>query len=172
MPKFTENGITVEFQSDYFQFEKCDEYKKISGLGVKEMDFGWFDKSKNTLWLIELKGFMNPNPNNLKFKETNLSNVSIIDEKINELLMKSIHSVCMLENKRSNTYKCFDKNYNFETKIKLVHILNIKKEYIELLDGFKFRLEKEFKAYKAIFNINSITVIDYNKAKEMFNFVI
>ena len=46
MPIFTENGVSVNFPTNYFQFEECYEYRKISGLGVKEMDFGWLDTDK------------------------------------------------------------------------------------------------------------------------------
>ncbi len=91
MPRYTENGITVQFASNYFQFAECEYYKKINWAGVKEMDFGWFDITNNTLWLIELKGYINPNPQNTRFKETDISQPNIIKQKINELLLKSIH---------------------------------------------------------------------------------
>ncbi len=167
-----ENGITLTFENNYFQFEKCPEYKRINWAGVKEMDFGWLDTEKDTLWLIELKGFINPNPANTKFRETDLSQPQIVKEKINELLLKSIHSVCMLDNKRSNTANCVVSGCTPATKIKLVHILNVKQEHISYLSSMKDVLEREFEAYKAIFNINGIIVIDYETAKKVLRFVI
>lgn len=172
MPRFTENGISVNFSSNYFQFENCSEYKKISGLGVKEMDFGWIDTTNDVLWLIELKGYINPNPQNMRFQETDLSQPNIIEQKINELLLKSIHSVCMIDNQRSDTKNCIPINYNSDLKIKLIHILNIKKEHIVHLNGMSAKLNSEFAAYKAIFNIDTIIVIDYDSAKKLLSFVI
>ncbi len=123
MPKFTENGVSICLKNNYFQFEKCSEYKVLSGRGVKEIDFGWLDTKYNTLWLIELKGYINPNPKNIKFKETNISNSFIVDKKINELLLKSIHSVCMINNKRSNTIDCVMTEIKANSKIKLLKFL-------------------------------------------------
>ncbi len=172
MPVFTENGVSVNFSTNYFQFGECSEYRKISGLGVKEMDFGWLDTNNETLWLIELKGYINPNPTNTRFQETDLSQQNIIDAKINELLLKSIHSVCMLDNKRSKTKNCIAPSFNSTSKIKLVHILNIKQEQIDYLNVMKDKLEREFEAYKAIFNVSSILIIDYETAKKVLNFVV
>ena len=172
MPIFTENGVSVNFDTNYFQFEKCYEYRKISGHRVKEMDFGWLDKDNETLWLIELKGYINPDPTNRTFQETDLSQQNIIEAKIDELLLKSIHSVCMLDNNRSKTKNCIVSGFNSTSKIKLVHILNIKHEQIDYLNVMKDRLEREFEAYKAIFNVKSILIIDYETAKTVLNFIV
>lgn len=43
---------------------------------------------------------------------------------------------------------------------------------IEYLNVMKDRLEREFEAYKAIFNVNSILIIDYETAKTAFDFVV
>ncbi len=122
--------------------------------------------------MIELKGFINPNPSNTKFLEADLSQQNIIDEKINELLLKSIHSVCMIDNKRSNTLNCIPSGYDSSSKIKLVHILNVKADHICHLVAMKDRLDREFTAYKAIFNVESIMIIDYELAKNELNFFI
>ncbi len=172
MPIFTENGISVQFASNWFQFAHCNEYTKISNNGVKEMDFGWIDTQNNTLWLIELKGFINPNPHNDKFQETDISKSNIVEKKIKELLLKSIHSVCMIDNRRSDTIQCIPAVYNSNLKIKLIHVLNIKRDHIPHLIGMNAKLNTEFKAYKAIFNITSINIVDYETAKNMYSFVI
>lgn len=58
----TESGITVNFPTeDYYQFEACQHYKQVSGISIKEMDFIWHEKANKTVWLIELKGFFDPN---------------------------------------------------------------------------------------------------------------
>jgi hypothetical protein len=171
MPKFTENGVSICLKNNYFQFGNCKEYKILSGRGVKEMDFGWLDTEDDIFWLIELKGYINPNSKNTKFIETDISNSSVIEKKINELLLKSIHSVCMLDNERSKTKNCLITEVNSTSKIKLVHILNIKQEHICHLVAMNDKLESEFEAYKAIFNIAEIFIIDYENAKKELCFV-
>jgi hypothetical protein len=78
----------------------------------------------------------------------------------------------MIDNKRSNTLNCIPSGYDSSSKIKLVHILNVKAEHICHLVAMKDRLDREFTAYKAIFNVESIIIIDYELAKNELNFFI
>lgn len=172
MPVFEENGISISFENNYFRFAECQDYKNISNKKVKEMDFVWIDKEKKTLWLVELKGFINPNPENKKFQETDLDNKNTLDNKLQELLKKSIHSVCMINNERSKTENCIKPKLPTSYKIKILHILNIKKEHRHFLKVIKIRFMKDFEPFEAIFRVDSVSIADYETAKKIYKFVV
>jgi hypothetical protein len=43
--------------NEEFRFGDCPAYRTLSGANLKEMDFGWWDTAKNTLWLMEVKDY-------------------------------------------------------------------------------------------------------------------
>ncbi len=53
-----ESGLRFEPPtSDWFRLEDCAGFKSLKNFGVHELDFGWFDRKRNILWLIELKDY-------------------------------------------------------------------------------------------------------------------
>lgn len=167
----TENGITINFpDKNYFQFEGCQNYTTISGQGVKEMDVCWLDEAQNELWMIELKGFHNPaNPLHIA---PNLDNPDVIEKKLEELFLKSVHSLCMLDNSRSNTKNCVITGVSNVTKLKLIHIISLNPQHAHYLIFLNDRLQNKMKPYRAIFNVSSIAVLDHNYAISTFPWVI
>ncbi|MGI9159080.1 MAG: hypothetical protein ACR2K1_04930 [Saprospiraceae bacterium] len=74
---FEENGIRIHFpDSNSFRLSDCQAYLAIKSRGVKEMDIGWFDTARNTLWLVELKAFYHKE--NLLYQPKDLSKPGII----------------------------------------------------------------------------------------------
>jgi hypothetical protein len=54
---YPESGLYVHLDADQsFRFSDTQFYKARSGRNLKEIDFGWWDAAKKTLWLMELKG--------------------------------------------------------------------------------------------------------------------
>ena len=57
MVTYLESGLHVHLDADQsFRFSDTQFYKARSGQNLKEIDFGWWDAAKQTLWLMELKG--------------------------------------------------------------------------------------------------------------------
>jgi hypothetical protein len=158
-----ENGVKVKFPDDNdFQFGNCAAYKKIKSQGVKETDVGWFDTHNNILWLVELKAF--DNQENKKFKPQDLSNPIIIDYWLSELVDKSIHAVCMSNTNRSLTQSCLPFTPDHATKIKIVHLIKVIPGQDSYLNPMQDKLRLKLKAYSAIFNISSISIVSYDLA--------
>ncbi len=53
-----ESGLRFEPPTDdWFRLEDCAGFKSLKGVGVHELDFSWFDRDRNILWLFELKDY-------------------------------------------------------------------------------------------------------------------
>lgn len=156
-----EHGIILEFPDDnFFQFQNCDEYRRISGDGVKEMDVCWLESERNILWIIEMKAFHNPdNPRHIP---TDLTDQNIIDKKLKELYSKSIHTLCLLETNRSGTQHCFTVPISDDTCFKLIHIISVAPGQEIFLAQMKDKLRDMLKPYLKIFRVNTCIVIPYS----------
>ena len=160
----TENGVTVNFpDANYFQFENCHEYSAVKGKGIKEMDFIWWESSTNILWMVELKGFYNPaNP---RHRETDLGNLIIVEEKLDELYNKSVHTLCMIENSRIGTLGCHSLPIDPNTKFKIIHLLHVNPIHEVFLQGMKDKLDLRLQHFKILYNVSSVAVVSYQIAK-------
>ncbi|PAC33423.1 hypothetical protein [Flectobacillus sp. BAB-3569] len=160
-----ENGVRVQFpDNNYFQFSTCQNYINIKSQKVKETDVGWFDISNNILWLVELKAF--DNPNNPRYRPQNLHDQDIMAKWIDELVTKSIHAVCMACSNRVGTQTCLPQLPNHQTRINIVHLVKVVPNQSSYLSFMQDAIRAELMAYKAIFNIAGILVLDYDSARQ------
>jgi hypothetical protein len=61
MTTYHESGLVITLpDGEHFRFQDCQAYKRLSGQFLKEMDFGWWQADKNTLWLIEIYASLMP----------------------------------------------------------------------------------------------------------------
>ena len=166
----TENGITVDFpDANYFQFETCPGYLSIKNQSVSEMDLGWWDAGKDMLYLVEMKNLHDPS--NPKFQSKDLSQTTVLDELIDHLERKTLHSVAMLETKRSGAHKCVPSGYTSASKVQAVHIINCLPGQELELDTAMQILNQRLQPCKAIFRMNGIVVVPYSIAPTIFPFV-
>lgn len=57
MREITESDFEVSISEETsFRFAENPGYQKVSGIGLKEMDVGWWDNANNKLIFLELKG--------------------------------------------------------------------------------------------------------------------
>lgn len=159
----TESGITVNFPTqDYYQFEACQHYQKVSGAGIKEMDFIWHEKAKRTVWLIELKGFFDVS--NPKHQPTDLSVKETLDRKLAELETKAVHSLVMLTSKRTQLHQCIAFNLA-KQKLKVVFVLEVMPQQVSYLTYIGDTLKTRLKPYASLFQIESIIVVNQGIGK-------
>lgn len=164
-----ENGVCVDFSNmQYFQFENCQGYIAIKSHGVKEMDFGL--QEKGLLWLIELKSYFDLS--NPKHQSTDISRVDIFEEKLEKFTQKAIHSLAMLFGSRINTQSCLKKSITKNTRLKLVYIVSVESRYTLHLQPLGDKLRQKLKPYIALYNIDSVTVLDYTNAKKSLKWVV
>jgi hypothetical protein len=58
MPIYEESGLRITLPNgENFRFQDFPSYKKLNGKNLSEMDFGWWDATKNTLFLLEVKDY-------------------------------------------------------------------------------------------------------------------
>mgnify|MGYP001213422668 CR=1 FL=1 len=170
---FEENGVRVDFpDANNFRLSDCEAYKAIKSKGVKEMDIGWFDTTSNTLWLVELKGFHNPA--NIKHQPKDLSNPTIVGSVMEELLDKSIHTICQVTTDRAGTKSCVGQPIADDTAIKIVHLIRVMPGQDAYLDPMQDAIRNKLRPFIAIYNIGAVAVISYDYAvsNRLLNWII
>ncbi len=158
-----ENGVRVHFpDSNYFQLSTCSAYQAISGQGVKEMDIGCLDTTNNILWLVEMKGYYHPS--NARHLPKDLSKATEVDNILDELCTKSIHTLCQITTTRAGTKSCIGQVIPDQTSIKLVYLIRTIPGQETYLNPMQDALRAKLKSFIAIYRIDAVTIIDYDYA--------
>lgn len=160
---YTESGITLDLSGlDYFCFENCKGYQKLSAHHFKEMDIGWYNAEEDTLYLVELKDFTVKNMTD-----------SHADKIITDLVKKSIDSISMIIAVKAETNysalirSCLPSSFNVRSSsIKLIHIINCTPEKEFYIPFIRDKFQERFKAYKILFDIQHCTVVSLRSAQK------
>ena len=128
------------------------------------MDVCWLNINENTLWMVELKAF--DHPRNTLFLQQDISDTTIFDYWLNELYLKTTHTLCMLETDRSGTRQCLVGGIQADTAYKVVHLINVAQGQEEYLSFLKDKLQDLLRPYIHLFNVSSINVLPYAMAKK------
>lgn len=165
---YTESGITLDFpDNNYFCFENCDVYRKYSGNHFKEMDACWIDVKHKIFYIIELKDHSGADLDN---KETKNAIVW-------KLIKKTIDSYTMLLSVLLPTPKSlemlrdipvpFDKSFQF----KLIHIINSSKEQKAGVQFMRDSFNAKIMPYKELLNFSYCSLMTYDQAKKIFDWI-
>ncbi len=164
---FTESGITLNFpDNNYFCFENCRGYQKLSGFHFKEMDACWIDLTNNILYAIELKDYSQANV----FQDSTAKVWDLVKKSIDTL---SMFLAIMKNTKHSSELStCLPSNIDInDFQIKFVHIINTlpnqRTEIQFLQDDFR----QKTKAYQKLFSY-TFTILTYQQAKKRFPSII
>jgi hypothetical protein len=170
---FSESGITINFPNhDFFCFENCEGYQRLSGYHLKEMDLGWIDRSSGVVYLVELKDFTLAN-----FRETDGS--VNIDSRVWDLVKKSVDTCTLLAStifgnaaglEIKNCFPKPDFTLNLSDVV-LIHILNSTAEQKADLQLVRDSFNQKFKAYKELFGLKQVSVLTYDQAKKYLYWV-
>jgi hypothetical protein len=161
MPGFTESSITLDFpDNNFFRFDACGGYSKLSGNNFKEMDACWHNAADNTYWLIELKDFT-----------ADLAAGNSIETRVWDILKKAVDSLSMFLSAKHNypygvaeLLACMPFAPDVDTKFCLftvVHCPIEKKADIQLLHN-SFRTK--FQPYAKLFGIANYGVLEHTQA--------
>lgn len=163
----TESSIKLNFPDEnFFRFQDKKIYKKLSGFSFKEVDACWLDKTKNIFYLIELKDFT----------KGNIENKNTRENKIWELVKKSLDCLQLLLSKKLNTnyFQKFkgEDTFDFPNDAQLffITIIYIKKSQREYLGFIRDAYKNKFQAYQKLFNLKC-TIISREKAVERFSWI-
>lgn len=164
MMPFEENGVKVHFPDEnYFQLGECEEYRRINGYGVKEMDICWHQEETDVLWFVELKAF--DNPTNDMHIANDLSINDTVDYWLKELERKAIHMLGMFDSKRTAVQPCIPAGIGASTTFKLVFLINPIPGQETHLQTFQDQLRVILRPVLKIHNVSTMTVIPYNLYK-------
>jgi hypothetical protein len=168
MPIFEESGLRITLPDrDSFRFQDCPSYKTLNGKNLSEIDFCWWDLTKNTLWLLELKDYshLTPSeklPNHLLEKLTNKVTDSL-------LILSSVWSGSLQGQKICAELPTFCHTFPIQpSKIKIVFVLKITSPHLKLeLSPLKTRLRDKLGGRLQLFDVTHVTLVDHETAIKM-----
>jgi len=159
MSTYQESGLIITLpDGEHFRFQDCQAYKQLSGVNLKEMDFGWWQTDTNTLWLIELKEYAH-----LTYEE------QLPDYLLDNLVNKATDSLLMLAamwaktNQGLKLAECLPPViHQFSGRLKLFFILKIDKIAFKSQIGvLKDELKNRLRGRIAFFDVRHVTLVDH-----------
>ncbi|MDP8207033.1 MAG: hypothetical protein P9L92_10250 [Candidatus Electryonea clarkiae] len=159
MTDFEESGMKITLpDNDCFRFEDITALSNIRNKGLKDMDFGWWDNSKNVLFLLEVKETSDPSS-----YET-----AIVEKVVDTLLTLSASWIPTLRGKsiaRELPSSC-QSFLNPPHKLQIVIIFKIQRTNIQglhtLQDSVRNKLEGKVKLFDMV--RNSVKLMDISTA--------
>ena len=176
---FTESGITIDLTGrQHFRFATCAGYRPLSGMGLKEMDFGWFEPGAaggaGKLYLVELKDFSLETLAG-RGGTSYPTYAAKADFIIEELVRKSLDSVCMLVAVAAGVpatatlAPCLPPSYHPGTAVQLVHILHLSPSLAPYLTFINEKVRNKIRPYQQLFAIGPCTVLSHAQAIAIFS---
>jgi hypothetical protein len=165
MPEFLESGLKIILPDDHsFRLQDCQVYKKLSGKNLSEMDFGWYDITKNILLLLEIKEYSELQPED-----------KLIERLLPKLVDKATDTLLILSSIWSKSAKGQElatdlpvSCQNFPQRIKIVFVFNIHNPQLKMiLPILKTKLNSRLKGRIALFDLRDITLTDPETAMKM-----
>jgi hypothetical protein len=164
MTAYIESGLRINLpEGEHFRFQDCEIYKQLSGKKLKEMDFGWWQKQQNRLWLIEIKDYAH-----LTTEER------LPKHLLDNLVDKATDSLLMLANCWAKTGKgrefssCLPPaiqqfpEHPEQLKLKLFFILKINVAmFKDEIDALRYELNDKLRGRVALFNIRYVSLVDH-----------
>ena len=151
--------------NEEFRFGDCPAYRTLSGANLKEMDFGWWDTAKNTLWLMEVKDY-----SRLTLEER--LPVDLFDTFVNKATdsLMMLASVWFSSAQGTSISACLPtscRSFPFHPhKIKLVFLLKVNSHTIPEIETLRDWLKNRLKGRVALFDmaVTNVILLDHNTA--------
>lgn len=168
MPNYQESGIIIDLpEGESFRFQDNAAYQKLKGKNLAEMDFAWWDNSKQILWLLDVKDYSQLTPPE-----------RLPDYLLDKLINKVTDSLMILSSVWSNSKQGqqikTDLPVSCQTfpseprRLKIVFVLKIQNPTLKVdLPPLKTRLVSRLQGRLALFDLNNITLVDHEIAVKM-----
>jgi len=159
MTIYKESGLVITLPDDeHFRFQNCQAYKQLSGQNLKEMDFGWWQTEKNTLWLIEIKEYDHLRPAE-KLPDFLLDNFA--NKATDSLLM--LATIWARTNQGLKLATCLPaKFHQFPSRLKIFFILKIDEAIFKSqIEHLKDKLKNRLRGRLALFDIKPVALVDH-----------
>lgn len=167
MAEYSENGIKVTLaDGEHFRIQDLSSYQTLKSQTLCEMDFGWWDTDKNTLWLLEVKDYFHLTaterlPDYLLGMLINKATDSLMFLSaawLGSVRGQSIHA------ELPTFCQCFPQH---PKKLKLVFVLKIEHRLKADLGVLKTSLSNRLRGRVALFDLNNVTLTDHETAQLM-----
>ncbi|AFY72059.1 hypothetical protein Pse7367_3836 (plasmid) [Thalassoporum mexicanum PCC 7367] len=168
MPDYQESGLNISLPNNQcFRFCDLNTYKGLKGKQLKEVDFCWWDSSRNTFWLLEVKDY------------SHLTSIEKLPDHLLENLTNKITDSLLIlgaawsgTNKGQNilhelpsTFRIFPMTPH---KMKIVCILKLTEHHKKVyLKPLKDNLNNRLAGRVALFDLQRVTLIDHGTASTM-----
>jgi len=170
MSEVIESGFRVTVPKETsFRFCDCPAYQRLSGLCLKEMDVGWWDKGTSRLLLLELKG---PEI----WREFDKSEVAAHEHMVTSLKGKLTDTLLMLAavwietgigKELSTSLPAHVRQYPSDGKLKFVFLIDTPTSRKPLLPPVKDAVNKELAGRARLFGVEHVTLVDFDIAQKM-----
>ncbi|WP_445630204.1 hypothetical protein [Nostoc sp. DSM 114167] len=169
MPIYEESGLRITLpDGESFRFQDCPSYQILNGKNLSEIDFGWWDASKDTLCLLEVKDYSGLSPSE-RLPQHLLD--KLINKVTDTLMLLSSVWFASLQGQQI----CSDLPVSCQTfpikpkKIKIVIILKINSDIKirDELSPIKTRLKDKLLGRLQLFDIKHVTLVDHETAIKM-----
>ena len=168
MAIYQESGLRITLpDGDSFRFQDCYSYKALSGKNLSEIDFCWWDSTRNTLWLLDIKDYSHLTPSE-KLPAHLLEN--LINKATDSLLLLSAVWFGSLKGKGiSSELPISCQSFpQAPQKLKIVFVLKISNSHLKAeLSPLKTRLLARLQGRIALFDIKNITLADHETGIKM-----
>jgi len=168
MTNYTESGLQVSLpDGNNFRFQDLTVYTKLKGKHLKEVDYCWWDTSKNKFWLLEVKDYSHLTieerlPDNLLEKFTN---------KVTDALMMLAAAWSGTNAGKQFLAELPSIFHNFPVlpyRIKIVCVLKSIEPHQKVeLSALKTKLNKRLEGRIALFDLKDVTFTDHETAIKM-----
>ncbi|RLB90987.1 MAG: hypothetical protein DRH50_11635 [Deltaproteobacteria bacterium] len=170
MREIIESGFKVIVPNET-SFRLCENpvYRSLSGLGLKEMDIGWWDNAKSKLLFFELKGIDIWRQFDRKKDIAHAYLVKSLKGKVTDvLLMMAALWV------GTDTGKAFKESlpdhvqkYHGDGSLKLIFLIDTPISRKSLLAPVKDAINKELAGRVRLFGVRHVTLVDFDTANRM-----
>jgi len=162
---YKESGIELNLRNDYhFRFKDIEHYKALSGEGLNEMDFCWWNREENVLYLLEII-----NKNQIKERGANYFFQYLYEKAIDSILMLAITwipTVCGRGMRDDISHFC--PSFPNFCKISINFLIRGEKDWSlmqPLVDSFRSRLIGKSK----LFDSDKIFLLNRQNARKYLN---
>jgi len=165
-----ESGFKVTVPEEAsFRFEENQHYRKLSGIGLKEMDVGWWNNDNNKLIFLELKGievwegFDKSKDNAYEYL------VKSLKGKVTDVLL--IMAATWIETGIGKDIKTqlpkVVHQYPGDGSLKLIILIDTPDSRKPLLSPLKDAVNNKLAGRVRLFGVPHVTIIDFDTANKM-----
>jgi len=165
-----ESGFKVTVPEETsFRFEENQHYRKLSGIGLKEMDVGWWKSDSSKLIFLELKGMEIWKGYDKSKDNAHEYLVKSLKRKITDvlLMMAAIWIETDIGKDMKTQLPEVVHQYPGDGSLKLIILIDTPDSRKPLLSPLKDAVNNKLAGRVRLFGVQHVTIIDFDKANKM-----